>query len=367
MEQLINFIKKEFLHIFRDRKTLIILLAIPIIELLLFGYAISTEIRNIPLAVMDYSKSQSSEKLTERISSNPYFHLKTSVHSYNGIEKEFKKGQIKMLLIFPHDFDTDLTKTGNAEIQVLTDASDPNEATNEIAYIQGIVLQFQNEINKGRNFPLKIDVKAKMLYNPELSSSYNFVPGIMGLILLIICAMMTSISIVKEKEQGTMEILLVSPVRPYTVVISKSIPYLAIAFIDILLILAIAHFMIGVPITGNIFVIVSLCMLYAMAALSLGLFISSITKSEQTAMMISGAGLMMPTIFLSGLMFPLENMPLFLRIIANIIPAKWFITALKKVMIEGLGVNYIWKETGIIILFTIVLLILSIKKFKNRL
>ncbi len=367
MKQFRSFIKKEFLHIFRDGRTMLMLLGMPIVQLIIFGFAIRTEITNTPFAVLDESKSISSHQIIERMSGSKYFDLQENLGSYSDIEKNFRKGKIKLALIFPPDFSDDLYRTGTGNIQLLADASDPNEAATVSSYAQQILMQHQQSLMRENKMPYQIKTEIKMLYNPQLESAYNFVPGIMGLVLMLICAMVTSISIVREKEQGTMEILLVSPVKPIFVVLSKAVPYLLIAFLDVIMILVISNNLLHVPIAGNIFLILLLSTLFILSALSLGMLISSITKTQQAAMMMSGAGLLLPTMLLSGLIFPTENMPLPLQLISNIIPAKWFIIAIKDAMIKGLGFVAIWKEMTILLGMTIFLLALSIKQFKNRL
>ncbi|MDR1370358.1 MAG: ABC transporter permease [Dysgonamonadaceae bacterium] len=367
MKRFSSFIKKEFLHIFRDIRTMMMLLAMPVILLILFGFAIRTEIMNTPFAVLDESKSASSRQIIERMSGSRYFDLQKNPDNFNEIEKSFRKGEIKLAVIIPEDFSDDLYRTGTGNIQLSADASDPNEASIVTSYVQQILMRHQQSLMKEDKIPYTIRTEVKMLYNPQLVSAYNFVPGIMGLVLMLICAMVTSISIVREKEQGTMEILLVSPVKPVFIVLSKAIPYLLIAFLDVVLILLISNNILHVPIAGNIFLILFLSTLFILSALSLGMLISSVTKTQQAAMLMSGAGLMLPTILLSGLIFPVENMPVLLQLISNIIPAKWFITAIKDVMIKGLGFFSIWQELSILLGMTFFLLVVSIKQFKNRL
>ncbi len=367
MKQFRSFIKKEFLHIFRDPRTMMMLLGMPVIQLIIFGFAITTEINNTPFAVLDESKSVTSRQLIDEIDGSNYFDLTANLHSAQEVEEYFHRGKIKLALIIPADFSDELYRTGTGNIQVLADASDPNEASTTSAYIQQILGQYQQRLLHTNAIPYSIHTEIKMLYNPQLKSAYNFVPGIMGLILMLICAMMTSISIVREKEQGTMEILLVSPVKPIFVVLAKAIPYLLLSFVDVISILLIAVFVLHVPIAGNIFLILFLSTAFILSALSLGLLISSVTNTQQAAMMISGVGLMLPAMLLSGLIFPVENMPWILRTISHIIPAKWFILAVKDVMIKGLGFLSIWKEVSILLGMTLFLLVVSIKRFKNRL
>ena len=367
MKQFIAFIKKEFLHIFRDVRTMMMLLAMPIVQLVIFGFAITTEINNTSFAVLDASQSASSQRIIAKLNGSNQFNLQFNIHSFDDIEQHFRQGKIKLAVVFPADFSDELYRTGTGKIQLLTDASDPNEAATVTAYAQQIIMQHQQELMKENTIPYRIQTEVKMLYNPQLKSAYNFVPGIMGLILMLICAMMTSISIVREKEQGTMEVLLVSPIRPVFVVLSKAVPYLLIAMIDVVSILLISYFLLDVPIAGNLLLILFLSMLFTLSALSLGLLISSVVNTQQAAMLISAGGLMLPSMLLSGLIFPLENMPFLLQFISNIIPAKWFIVALKDVMIKGLGMAAVWDELLILFGMTAFLLIVSVKRFKNKL
>ncbi len=365
MKQFGAFVRKEYYHIFRDKRTMMMLLGMPIAQLIIFGFAITTEINNTPFAVLDESKGTVSRQIVEEINAGKYFDLYADFHTFKEVETGFQQGKIKLALIIPSSFDDDLKRTGTADIQILADASDPNEASTVTSYVQQILMQYQQ--SSGSKTPYSIHTEIKMLYNPQLKSAYNFVPGIMGLILMLICAMMTSISIVKEKEQGTMEILLVSPVKPIFVVLSKAVPYLLISFIDVLSILLISVFILQVPIAGNIFLILFLSTLFILSSLALGLLISSVTNTQQAAMLISGVGLMLPTMLLSGLIFPIESMPGILQMISHIIPAKWFILAVKDVMIKGLGFMSVWKEMSVLLAMTIFLLIVSVKRFKNRL
>lgn len=367
MKQFFNFVKKEIYHISRDKRTLFILLAMPIIQLLIFGYAITTDIKDIRFVVLDQSQSTESGQLIEKFAGNKYFAYKYNLHSFDEIEKCFHRGEAKLAIVIPSDFSPELKHSGAAKIQLLVDASDANEASISSAYGQQIIADYQQSLSSNAKIPYRIFIEQKMLYNPQLISSYNFVPGIIGLILMLICAIMTSISIVREKEEGTMEVLLVSPIKPVYIVLAKAVPYLIIAFTNVLSILAISYFLMGVPIVGNIFLILFLSVLFLISALSLGLLISSLVNTQRVAMILSAVGLMVPTLLLSGLVYPIENMPLPLQWLSNIIPAKWFILAVKDVMLKGMGFDAIASECSILILMAVVLLTVSIKQFKSRL
>jgi ABC-2 type transport system permease protein len=367
MKQFFSFIRKETWHILRDMRTSIILLIIPIVLLLILGFAISTEILNTPVVVFDQSHSDLSLRLTNEISANKFFKNVGYVRSAPEIENAFRKNKAKVAVIIPATFVNDLYSLKTTDVQVIIDASDPSEATNLQNYVQSILMDFQQSIAGARAQGMLINAEVKLQYNPQAKSAYAFVPGLMGTILLLICAMMTSIAIVREKEMGTMEILLVSPLRPFTIVLAKAVPYFIISVINVISVLLISYFILDVPINGSLVLIFLLCMVFTLSALSLGLLISSVTKTQQSAVLAAILSLMLPSIILTGMIFPLESAPYFLQFIANFIPAKWFIQALKTVMIKGLGITAIWKELSILMLMTVVLLGLSVKMFKQRL
>lgn len=354
-------------HILRDRRTTIILLIIPVVLLLLLGFAISTEIRNTPFVVYDQSKTTLSRQLVDKIDGNRFFDMKKYIYSYPEVEETFKQGKVKVAIIIPHDFSNDLYRTGKTDVQIIIDSSDPSEATNIGDYLQLILLDFQQSISPPGKNNFLVNSEIKLQYNPQAKSSYSFVPGLMGTVLLLICAMMTSISIVREKEMGTMEILLVSPLKPRNIVLGKAIPYFVISMVNVLTILLISYFILGVPIKGSLLLVLFLCVIFIFSALSLGLLVSSITETQQLAVLISVVSLMLPSLILSGMIFPLESAPYFLQFLSNFIPAKWFVVALRAVMIKGQGITAIWKELSVLLLMTVVLLGVSISLFKKRL
>lgn len=367
MKQFLSFIRKETYHIMRDKMTLIIMLILPLVMLLILGFAVSTEIKNTSFVVLDESKSSVSGQLIDKLDANSYFNLTGYLNTQEDIEKAFKKGSCKIAIIIPSQFANDIVHTGNADIQVMVDATDPNESSTLINYFQMILMQYQQEMARQSHVPQLINMEVKMLYNPQMKSAYNFVPGLIGMIMMLICAMMTSISVVREKELGTMEILLVSPLKPTTIILSKAVPYLIVSALNVASILTLSHFILEVPIAGNLLLIMLLSFIFTFSALALGLLISSVTQTQQTAMIASAMGLMLPSMLLSGLIFPIESMPAILQILSYIVPARWFIEALRDVMIKGLGFMAIWKQFAVLLAMTVFLLTLSIKKFNNRL
>ncbi len=367
MKQFLIFIKKETFHILRDKRTLLILFGMPVMQILIFGFALTNEVKNSRIAVFDQAKDEASVQLISRIEASRYFEIQRNLSSYKEIEKTFKSGKIRLAVVLPAGFKNDLTHNNKAQVQIIADASDPNIATTLTNYATAIIIDYQDEMNEHLKLPYTITTQMRMLYNPQLKGAYNFVPGVMAMVLMLVCTMMTSISIVREKETGTMEVLLVSPLRPVLVVIAKAIPYLLLSIINIASILLLSVFVLGLPIQGSLTLLVAESILFTITSLSLGLFISAITQSQQTAMLISLMGMFMPTIIFSGFMFPVENMPVVLQIISNAIPAKWFYYIVKEVMIKGLDIQAVWKETLILIAMTVFLLGVSIKKYNIRL
>ena len=367
MRQFFSFVRKEFFHIYRDKRTMFILLGMPIVQIVIFGFALTNEVKNSKIAVLDQSKDAATQSLIAQLDASRYFDLRQNVFSYDDIEKEFRKGDIKLALVFPPDFNEDLQHFNKAQVQLIADASDPNVANTLTNYASAIIMDYQKRITNDRKLPYTIDTETKMLYNPELKGAYNFVPGVMAMVLLLVCTMMTAITIVKEKEMGTMEVMLVSPMKPLMVVIAKAVPYLLLSVINISSILLLSVFVLGVPINGSLILLAFESILFTLVSLSLGLLISSGAESQQTAMFISLVALFLPTIMLSGFMFPVENMPLPLRIVSNVVPAKWYYSIVKSVMIKGTGLVTIWKETIILAGMMLFFLSLAIKNFKIRL
>jgi ABC-2 type transport system permease protein len=367
MKQFLSFVKKEFFHIWRDKRTLFILLGMPVIQIIIFGFALTNEVKNSTIAVLDFAKDEATASLTSQLDASRYFELEKNLVSYNQVEEEFRKGTIKLAVIFPQHFSEDLLHLNKASIQLIADASDPNVANTLTNYASAIIMDYQDRITGNRKLPYTIDTEMRMLYNPQLKGAFNFVPGVMAMVLLLVCTMMTAITIVKEKEMGTMEIMLVSPMRPQLVVLAKAVPYLLLSIINIITILLLSVFVLEVPINGSISLLMAESILFTLVSLSLGLLISAGAGSQQSAMFISLVALFLPTVMLSGFMFPVENMPLPLRVISNIVPAKWYYNIVKSVMIKGVGLAAIWKETIILIGMMVFFLTMAIKKFKIRL
>ncbi|WP_418604321.1 ABC transporter permease [Hwangdonia sp.] len=367
MKRFIGFIKKEFYHIFRDRRSLFILFGMPIAQILLFGFAITNEINNVDIAILDHSKDATTKEIINKISASKYFSIKQIIEKEADIESVFQKGHVKAVLNFENDFSKNLIKDNKATVQIITDATDPNTANTIGNYVNAILQQYQKGLNKDITIVYQIIPETRMIYNPELKSVYMFVPGVMTIILMLVSAMMTSISITREKELGTMEILLVSPLKPFQVIIGKVFPYIFLSIINAVVIVMLSIFIFKMPVEGSLFLLALESILFIISALALGILISTISATQQTAMMISLMGLMLPVILLSGFIFPISSMPLPLQVISNIIPAKWFIIIIKGIMLKGVGIQFIWKETLILLGMTVFFIALSVKKYKIRL
>jgi ABC-2 type transport system permease protein len=346
---------------------MVILFGIPLAQVLLFGFVITNELKKVKIAVWDQSKDHITYEIIHKITSTGFFELHKNISRQEEIEETFKDGKVREIIIFEQDFAQKLKKEKKANIQILADASDANSANMIVVYTKGIILDYVSKLNSEIKMPVVIDANERMVFNEGLRDVFMFVPGIMAMILMLVSAMMTSISVTKEKEIGTMEVLLVSPLKPMQILMGKVTPYFALSFINAIMIIALGHFVFGMPILGSLSFLMFETMLFILLALSLGILISTIASSQQVAMFISMIALMLPTILLSGFIFPIENMPHALQWLAAIMPPKYFIIILKNVMLKGTGIEYVWKETLVLTGMTLLFIILSSIKFKIRL
>ena len=341
MTQFIAFVIKETKHILRDKRTMLILFGMPVVMMLLFGFAITTDVKNVRTVVVTSEMSPRTQQVVERLAQSEYFIITQTVNTPQEAEQLIRSQKADMALVF----------TQNRGMQIMVDGSDPNMAQQWTNYAQQTIASSTSHL----------------LYNPQMRSAYNFVPAIMGMLLMLICAMMTSISIVREKEKGTMEVLLVSPVKPLMVIIAKAVPYLVLAFGILITILLMARFVLGVPVAGSLFWILAVSTLYILLALSLGLLISNIAQTQLVALLMSAMVLLMPVVMLSGMIFPVESMPQALQWLAAIVPPRYYIEAMRKLMIMGVGIDAVAREVAVMAGMTVVLLAVALKKFNVRL
>ena len=383
MKQFISFVIKEAKHILRDKRTMLILFGMPVVMMLLFGFAITTDVRNVRTVVVTSQMDHQTQQAVERLSQSEYFTITATVHTPQEAERLIRSQQADMAVVFANDYAS--RKSG---LQLIVDGSDPNMAQQWTTYAQqtllseelrvkseeGLARRPEGESQFPTGFPTlaatnssSFTLHSSLLYNPQMKSAYNFVPAIMGMLLMLICAMMTSISIVREKERGTMEVLLVSPIRPLTIIIAKAVPYLVLAFAILVVILLMARHVLGVPLAGSLFWIIAISTLYILLALSLGLLISSVAQTQLVALLLSAMVLLMPVVMLSGMMFPVESMPQILQWIAAVVPPRYYIDAMRKLMIMGVGIGEVMKEVTILAVMTALLLAVALKKFNVRL
>lgn len=359
MKEFWSFIIKETQHIMRDRRTMMILFGMPIILMLIFGFAISTDVRNVRTVVVMSQIDHQTQRMINALDESEYFKVLYKVHTPAEAEQLIRNQKADMGIVFSTDF---ASKHGG--VQLITDGTDPNMAQQYNNYASQIMgTQLMNVMQ--RKSPSAIALK--MLYNPQMKSSYNFVPGIMGILLMLICAMMTSISIVREKERGTMEVLLVSPVRPFLIILAKAVPYLVLAFVVLLAILLMSRYVLFVPIAGSLWLILLVSTIYIFMALSLGLLISTIAKTQMAALLMSAVMLLMPCTMLSGMMFPIESMPHVLQWVAALIPPRYYISAMRKLLIMGVSFRYVLSEVVTLLGMTMLFLTVALLKFNKRL
>lgn len=361
------FVKKEFYHIFRDRRTLTILFGMPIVQVIMFGFAITNEIKDARIVVFDQSKDESTQQITSKLLSSGYFLLDKQLGSADEMEQVFREGKTKLAVVYGPNFGEGFRRGSGANVQLIADASDPNTATVLIAYATAIIRGWQADKIGIRELPIAIKTEYQMSYNPELKGVFLFVPGVMTMILMMVSTLMTSIAVAREKELGTMEVLLVSPLNPTVIIIGKVIPYLGLGMINAGIIVLLSYLVFGIPIFGSPLLLMAECLLFVVTSLAMGIMISTVANSQQTAMLFSLSILMLPTILLSGYIFPIENMPVLLQVISNIVPAKWFIIIVKGIMLKGSNFWAIWRESAVLLGMASVFILVSIYRFRVRL
>lgn len=374
MHTFLSFVKKEFLQIFRDSRTVLILLVMPIVLIVLFGYAVTTEVRGTALVIVDEGGDACVPRWQEAFNANRYFTVVKITHTAVEAEEMMRSGKADMAIVLENGFSDRLRRCGGATVQLLADGSEPNQASVRTAYAATLIKSLLASpdaaaMQAAAAAPVQryaVTPSVRLLYNPAQKSEYNFVPGVMGLIFMLICAMMTSISIVREKELGTMEVLLASPVPPTAIVGAKLMPYLLISIINLLTVLSLSTFLLGLPMAGSLAVFLGISLLYIFVCLLLGLLVSTVAATQLAAMLISLL-LIVPSIYFSGLAFPIESMPTVLQYISGIVPARWFVEAARKLMIQGVAPGFVVRETLTLALMAAVLLALSLVKFKRRL
>jgi ABC-2 type transport system permease protein len=363
MNTFTSFIIKEGKHILRDKRTMLILFGMPVVMMLLFGFAISTDVRNVRTVAVTSSADHLTQQLIDALAASEYFTITDKVATPAEAERLIRNQKADIAVAFAPGF-ANRRYDHTAAVQIIADGADPNMAQQYAAYVQSI---FAQHLAASRGISTGSLVSTKLLYNPQMKSSYNFVPGIMGMLLMLICAMMTSISIVKEKERGTMEVLLVSPVRPILIIIAKAVPYMVLALAILGTILLLSYYVLSVPLSGSLFWILAVSFVYILLALALGLLISSVASTQLAALLFSAVVLLMPSVMLSGMLFPIESMPAILRYVTLVIPPRYYISAMRKLMIMGAGVQQVMYELSVLAGMAALLLGMAMATFKKRL
>ena len=380
-KRFMSFVGKEFNHILRDTRTLMVLIVMPVVMIVLFGFALSTEIKDVKVAVYDPSRDAATSRLVSQIDASEYFTVTAFLDGEDGVLDAFRSNSADIALVFEDNFYHRAVHDGDGRLQIIVDGSNTNIGSMAVFYVSSIVSSFQKELAQEAALnqsaaggssvdsvsPVTISASTRMMYNPQMKSAFNFVPGVMGMILMLVCAMMTSVSIVREKERGTMEVLLVSPVKPFSVILAKAIPYFVVSAFILLIVLCLSVFLIKVPISGSLMWVVLVSLLFILVSLSIGILISTLVAKQEVAILISGMVLMLPTMLLSGMLFPIESMPKVLQWISYCVPAKWYIDSIKVMMIQGLGIRYCLDAVLILCGFLTVITGLSVFKFKDRL
>lgn len=383
LKRFFSFVEKEFNHILRDTKTLMVLLVMPVVLIVLFGFALSTEIKNIKVAVYAPSSDAAVTRIVNQIDASEYFTVVKILEDESEIRQSFLDNTAEIAIVFEDNFYYSIKHGGKGHLQVIVDASNTNTASMAVFYVNSVIAPYQEELAEeqaleyaiqnggGKHWadvqPVTIGVSSKMLYNPLMKSAFNFVPGVLGMILMLVCAMMTSVSIVREKERGTMEVLLVSPVKPFSIILAKAIPYFVVSAVTLAILILLSVFLLKVPVSGSMWWMVLVSLLFIMVSLSIGILISTLVSKQEVAIIISGMVLMLPTMLLSGMLFPIESMPPVLRYMSLFVPARWYIDAIKVLMIQGLGIRFCIESVAVLMGFLFTIVGLSIWKFKDRL
>jgi len=368
MERFLVFVRKEFLHIFRDFRTLIILFLLPGALILLFGFVVSTDLKNATVSFLDLSNDEMTQKIADKICSSGFFRKGDNIRDFSEIDQALRANKVKAVVVFEKDFSRNIISKGKANVHIITDGSEPNMATMTTNYISAIITDFNNELaGSSAKGILLVQPEVRMFYNPALKSQHMFVPGVITLIMILVCALMTSITITREKELGTMEALLVSPLKPVQIILGKILPYFILSFIDVIIILLLSWLVFDLPVKGSLALLLAESMLYILMSLSIGILISTVSSTMQQAIFISLVGMMLPTVLLSGFIYPIENMPKIYDWISAVLPPRYFIVIVKNVMIKGTGFAYVWKETLILVFFTLLAIGISMRKFRIRL
>jgi ABC-2 type transport system permease protein len=367
----LSLIRKEFLHIFRDPRALAVMFIIPVVELILLGYAATTDIEHLRTAVFDGDKSVASRELTEAYRASNYFDITLYVETDRQLEYLIDSGQVRAGLIIPAGYGEELTAGGQAQVAFIIDGSDPSVANTVFAASQSVghahsMRVVERAVRVDPDDLPGVQVRPRVWYNPEMKSANFMIPGIIGIILYFLTALFTSMSIVREREQGTIEQLIVTPIKPLELIVAKVTPYVFISFFDVLEVVAIGVFWFGVPIRGSLGLLLGLSALFLLTSLGIGIFISSIANTQQEAMLLTFFTLL-PSIFLGGFLFPIEAMPNWLQVITYVVPLRYMLVIIRGILLKGVGLQVLYQEVIALIIFGVAIMLLAATRFRKRL
>ena len=374
MRSIIHIIRKEFLQLRRDRRMLPIIFIAPVIQLIILGYAANLDIKNIRTVICDLDRTETSRDFVSKFSNSEYFEVNDYIYDIKDVDHYLDFGQASIAIVIPRKFGSDLIGGRQPQLQVIFDGSESTYATAGIQYATIIVNTYSraivlNTLGRLRDSSLRIpsiNPQFRVWYNPDLKSRNFMIPGVLALLLMVMTTLLTALAIVKEKEVGTMEQLIVSPIRPYALIIGKLAPFIIIGMIDIVLVMLVATFVFDVPVKGSVFLLFGLCVVYLMTTLGLGLFVSTISKNQQQAMLGAMFFLMMPMIYLSGFVFPIENMPKAMQYVTYIIPLRYFMVIIRGLFLKGVGMHELWPQALILFLFGLAILTMSVFRFSKK-
>jgi drug efflux transport system permease protein len=368
LERIRQIVIKEFIQVFRDKRMRFFLFVPPLVQLLMFGYVVSLDVNNIHTAYLDYDKSPESRELARRLEASGYFTIKQRPASAGEIRELMDKGEVLCAIQVNRGFQKDLKKGGPAEVQVIVDGTYSNTALIALNYTNRVVAKYSQDLSAPliKNARAGVDMRTTAWYNPELKSRVYFVPGVIASIIMLVSLMLTSMAVVREREAGTMEQLMVTPIKPIELMIGKTLPFAAISFLDMLLVTAVGVFWFEVPIRGSLVLLLASTAIYLLSVLGTGLFISTISKTQQQALM-AAMFFNMPAILLSGFAFPIENMPPFFQYVTYLNPLRYFLIVIRGVFLKGSGIGVLWPQIAPLLAIGIVVIGLSALRFRKRL
>jgi ABC-2 type transport system permease protein len=359
------FVVKELHHILRDRQTLTILLLMPLVQVVLFGFALRSDVRDVRVVVVDPAPDHATLALRDRFASTPRFSVVATAATTDAIEPFFRRGQADLAVVFAPGFASQLEGATPPQILIAVDAADPNTGTTMLTFARSVIAAQEAEWSQATG-RVRIDVVTRMRFNPTLESVNLFVPGLIALVLTLVSALMTAISLSREKERGTVEVLLVSPLRPWQIIVGKVLPYLGLAFANVITALLAAWAVFHVPFRGSLLLLLGESLLYSLVGLAIGVLVASKTSSQRAAMLTAMLATLLPNTLLSGMIFPIASMPAVLQVVTNVVPARWFITIARGIMLKGIGITYVWRETLILALMMVVAIGVAVRSFKPR-